>query len=164
MPAEATATSSTQGTPVHTSTSLTTTTVVPAPNPLMEPKSWMELGAFILMLFAVYALIEKRTEKRRREDADFHKLAHDALNKEIVDIHHDLKGNKQEINAVAANRTADVERIVKLEIGQQNIREGQARIEANMEKNHRETLDTMKSWIDQVSESVREVRDVKPRT
>jgi hypothetical protein len=156
------ATTSTQGTPVTLSTSLTSSTVVPAPNPLMEPKSWMELGAFILMVCAVFALIEKRADKRRKEDADFHKLSHDALNKELGEIIHDAKGLKQEIMVVANNRTADVERIVKLEIGQQNIEKGQARIEATMEKNHKETLEQMKAWADQFSESIREVRKVAP--
>lgn len=164
MPAETTATSTTQGTPVHTSTSLTSTTVVPVPNPLMEPKSWMEFGAFILMVCAVFALIEKRADKRRKEDQDTHKLIHDAVNKDISDIKHDLKNNETAVLAVAANRTADVERIVKLEIGQQNIEKAMDRIETNLEKNHKETLDQMKSWAEQFSESIREVRKVAPKS
>lgn len=158
-----TATAASEGTPVTMSTSLTSSTVVPAPNPLMEPKSWMEFGALILMIAALYALIEKRTEKRRKEDADVHKLTHDAVNRDIADIKHDLKNNETAVMAVANNRTADVERIVKLEIGQQNIEKAMDRIETNMEKNHKETLDQMKSWAGQFSESIREVRDVKPR-
>lgn len=160
--AAATSTTSSQATPVTLSTSLTSSTVVPAPNPLMEPKSWMELGAFILMVFAVFALIEKRADKRRKEDQDTHKLIHDAVNKDISDIKHDMKNNETAILAVAANRTADVERIVKLEIGQQNIKEALGRVETNIEKNHKETLDQMKNWVDQFSESIREVRKVTP--
>jgi ABC-type nickel/cobalt efflux system permease component RcnA len=130
----------------------------------MEPKSWMELGAFILMVFAVFALIEKRADKRRKEDQDTHKLIHDAVNKDISDIKHDVKHNEAAIIAVAANRTSDVERIVKLEIGQQNIKEALGRVETNIEKNHKETLDTMKGWIEQVTDSIREIRNVAPKT
>ena len=159
----ANADSRTEGVPVTTSTSLTTTTVVPQANPLMEPKSWMEFGAFILMVAAVFALVEKRAKDRRKEDQDVHQLTHNMVNKDISDIKHDLKNNETAILAVAANRTADVERIVKLELRQENIERGQARIEAAMEKNHRETLDTMKGWIEQMSESIREVRNVGPK-
>lgn len=160
---DATSTTKTDGTPVVTSTSLSTTTVVPAPNPLMEPKNYMELGAFILMLFAVFALVEKRIEKRRKEDQDLHKLTHDAVNKEVADVKHDLKNHETMITAIANNRTADVERIVKLELRQENIEKGQARIEAAMDRNHKDMLDQMKTWADQFSESIREVRHVKPR-
>lgn len=159
----ATSTAKTEGTPVTTSTSLTTTTVVPAPNPLMEPKNYMELGAFVLMVAALFALIEKRMEKRRKEDAEIHKMSHDAIGKDIGDVKHDLKNHETMIQAIANNRTADVERIVKLELRQENIEKGQARIETQMEKNHKETLDQMKTWAEQFSESIREVRDVKPR-
>ena len=159
----ATSTAKTDGTPVVTSTSLTTTTVVPAANPLMEPKNYMELGAFVLMVAALFALIEKRMEKRRKEDADVHKLAHDAVNKDIGDVKHDLKNHETMIAAIANNRTNDVERIVKLELRQENIEKGQVRIEMQIEKNHKETLDQMKTWAEQFSESIREVRNVKPR-
>ncbi|MCI1143229.1 hypothetical protein MOP88_14410 [Sphingomonas sp. WKB10] len=159
----ATTTTKNEGTPVVTSTSLTATTVVPLPNPLMEPKNYMEVGAFVLMVAALFALIEKRMEKRRKDDQDLHKLSHDAINKEVSDIKHDMKNHETMITAVANNRTSDVERIVKLEIGQQNIKESLGRVETNIEKNHKETLDQMKTWAEQFSESIREVRKVTPK-
>jgi hypothetical protein len=112
------------------------------------------------MVCTVFALIEKRADKRRKEDADVHKLVHDAVNREISELKHDVKNNETNIVAVAANRTADVERIVKLEISQQNMERAMDRIETNMEKNHRETLDTMRDWIEQMTESIREIRNV----
>ncbi|KQN09062.1 hypothetical protein [Sphingomonas sp. Leaf28] len=160
---KAEAATSSSGTPVTTSTTLTATTVVPVPNPLLEPKNLMEAGGVILMIAGVFALIEKRADKRRKEDHDLHKLSHDAVNKEIGDLKHDIKNNETAINVVANNRTSDVERIVKLEIGQQNIEKGQVRIEHTMEKNHKETLDQMKAWADQFAESIREVRNVGPK-
>jgi len=157
------ATTSTQGTPVQMSTSLTSSTIVPAPNPLMEPKSWMEFGAFILMVCAVFALVEKRAEKRRKEDQDYHKLSHDALNKDISDLHHDIKNNSTTIKALEQFRSNDVDRITRLESAMESLKEGQHRMETNMKDNHKETLAAIDKWAIQFSDSIREIRQVAPK-
>lgn len=153
----------TTGKPVQGMTNAVVVQPTPSANPFLEPRNYMELGGLVLMVAAVFALIERRMEKRRKDDQELHRHSHDAINKDIGVIKHDIKNNETAIQALASNHTSNVERIVKLEIGQQNIEKGQARIEHSMEKNHRETLDQIKAWADQFAESIREVRDVKPR-
>ncbi len=146
-----------------TSTSLTSTTVVPVANPLMEPKNYMELGGFLLMIVAVWTFIEKRADKKRKEDQDYHKLSHDALNKDISDLSHDIKNNSTAIKALEQFRSNDVDRITRLESAMESLKEGQHRMEATMKDNHKEMLAAMDKWAVQFSESIREIRKVAPK-
>lgn len=145
-----------------TTSSTSSTTIVPS-NPFLDAKLLTDVGSFLMLFLGLWALIEKRGKDKREADKLAHKPEHDAIAKELADLKHDLKNNEQNINAVAAHRTSDVERIVKLEMRQENIEKGQARIEASMEKNHADTLAQMRTLFDQVCDSVRELRDVKPK-
>jgi len=145
-----------------TTSSSSSTTIVPT-NPFLDAKFLTEGGSFLMLFLGLWALIEKRGKDKREADRLAHKPEHDAIAKELHDQQHDLKGLKQIIETVAAHRTSDVERIVKLEMRQENIEKGQARIEASMEKNHADTLAQMQTLFNQVCDSVRELRDVKPR-
>lgn len=145
-----------------TTSSSSSTTLVPT-NPFLDAKLLTEGGSFLMLVLGLGALLEKRGKDKREADKLAHKPEHDAIAKDLAELKHDLKNNETAINAVAAHRTSDVERIVKLEMRQENIEKGQARIEASMAKNHDDTLAQMRTLFDQVCDSVRELRDVKPR-
>ncbi len=152
-----------EGTPVQTSTSFTATTVVPAANPLMEPKNYMELGGFILMVAALFALIEKRMEKRRKDDQELHKLSHTAVDKEIGDVRHEVRNLKSRTDQLERqDRDHDI-RLAKVEQAMESFKEGQQRMETTIKENHREQMDTTKTLFDQISTSIREVRTVSAK-
>ncbi|MGT2513843.1 hypothetical protein ACVOMT_05930 [Sphingomonas panni] len=130
----ATTNTQTEGVPVVTSTSLTSTTVLPAQNPLMQPKNYVELGAFVLMVAALFALVEKRTEKRRKDDASLHQLSHDAVNRELGDIKHDLRGVETKITALDNKRQEADRWGAKVDLTIANIEKGQDRIERDVKE------------------------------
>jgi esterase/lipase len=80
-------------------------------------------------------------------------LAMGALSKGIVSF--STKDVKRDVT--------DVERIVKLELRQENIEKGQAEIKADATRNYREVLDAIKTWTEQFSESIREMPSVAPK-
>lgn len=86
-----------------------------------------------------------------------------AILREVDDLRHDLRNERARVDALDSKRQESDRWAAKVDLTIANIEKGQARIEAQMEKNHKETLEQMKVWADQFSASIREVREVKPR-
>ncbi|WP_242152608.1 hypothetical protein [Sphingomonas sp. BAUL-RG-20F-R05-02] len=87
-----------------------------------------------------------------------------AILRDIDDIHHDLKNERSRVDALDTKRQESDRWPAKVDLTIANIEKGQARIEISIKENHKETLEQMKAWAEQFSASIREVRDVKPRT
>jgi chromosome segregation ATPase len=83
--------------------------------------------------------------------------------REVDDLRHDIRNERGRIDALDSKRQESDRWAAKVDLTIANIEKGQARIEAQMEKNHKETLDQMKTWAEQFSASIREVRNVAPK-
>jgi biopolymer transport protein ExbB/TolQ len=112
-------------------------------------------GAILTMGALAKAIVSLSTKEVKR---DIHDVA-----KSVTDLEHDLKNQSMKTAGLESERTKDVERIVKLELRQENIEKGQAEIKADAARNHRETLDAMTAWAKQFAESIRELRTVSPK-
>ena len=146
-----------------TSSTTTTQTFVPVTNPLTTVENWAPILALIVAVSIVIGLFTKHVTSRLADFKDAHKPVHDNVEARLTDMAHKLNGERMRVNALESFRNADIERIVKLETNLHNIEKGQERIEEAVGKNHQETLNAIKQWADQFSQSIREVRDVKPR-
>lgn len=149
--------------PSQTTSSTTTQTFVPVPNPLTAVENWAPVLALIVAVSLVIGLFTKHVTSRLSDFKEAHKPVHDNIEVRLTELAHKLNNERMRVNALESFRNADIERIVKLETNLHNIEKGQERIEEAVGKNHQETLNAIKQWADQFSASIREVRDVKPR-
>lgn len=83
-----------------------------------------------------------------------------ALGEKHEDLKHSLKNQTARIDAIEHLRTADVERIVKLESAVQSFDKAIERVERGQDK----LTDMIADRFDTLAESIREIRTVTPKT
>lgn len=131
----------------------TTQSLVAQPAPDYGPPKYLqgiaEWATLILGLAALAALVTRLMTKDVARD--------------VKELRHDFNNQRGRVDQLERqDRDHDI-RLAKVEQAMESFKEGQQRIEATIKDNHREQMETTKTIFDQVSTSIREVRDVKPR-
>ena len=153
----------TQGTPVI----MRTETTVPVSQPTINPYSfefWTPILAFAMLVSGALALFSKSITSKIGDFKDTHKPVHDAIDGKLTEMSHKMANDRQRIQTLEQHRGQDIERIVKLETNLHNIEKSQERIENALEKMSVDLGNRIDHWSEQLSQSIREVRDVRPRT
>lgn len=156
-------------TPIHHSGPTTPVTVAttvqapPSPNPLLMLENWTPFMAAIIAVAGIVALFTKHISARLADFKAIHTPVHDVLDRDIKDISHKLANERQRIEALERSRSQDVERIVKLETQFDSILKSHERVEKAVEKIPEEMGHRMDKWAEQLSQSIREIREVKPK-
>ncbi|MFX4084047.1 hypothetical protein ACKU27_02965 [Sphingobium yanoikuyae] len=114
---------------------------------------------FLGAVAAVMGFFTKHISSKITDFKDVHKPVHDAIEKELSEFRINLEHKTSRIEQMERSRVQDVERIVKLETNITNIEKGQTRIEASIDK----MMNAHQSNFEQLAQSIRELRDVKPR-
>lgn len=140
-------------------------------NPLMSMDTWTPFLLFLGAVSGVLAVFGKHITSKIADHKEVHKPVHDAIDKSLSEMRLSLEQKGTRLDQMERSRQADVERIVKLETTVTNIEKGQVRIEASIEKSstaHQNSMDKMmnahQSNFIQLAQSIRELRDVRPKT
>ena len=152
------AATSPHGTPVY----IRTETAVPASAPI-DPTSfefWTPILAFVILVAGVLALFSKHITGKFSEFEKVHRPAHEAIDKTLHRLANEASTDRARINTLERSRENDVQRIVALEINMAHIKDSQGRIEHQLEKMEAEGAKGRAEII----ESLRELREVKPRS
>ena len=147
-----------QGTPVIMRTE-TTVPVTPPINPLMSGDNW---GPFLTMLggFAMICAVAARYVTGKLADfKEAHGHVHALIDRRLDEVEHDTKGLRSRQDASEHLRSKDEARFVKLEGEISAFKDVVVRIERNQEK----FADEEKAGRKEIIESIRELREVKPR-
>jgi hypothetical protein len=131
----------------------------PQPNPLMSMETWTPFLLFLGAVAAIVGLFAKHIASKITDFKEVHKPVHDAIDKELSEFRINLEHKTSRIEQMERSRIADVERIVKLETNITNIEKGQARIETSIDK----MMNAHQSNFEQLAQSIRELRDVRPK-
>jgi len=80
--------------------------------------------------------------------------------RDTADLAHRVKNQASRIDALEHHRTSDIERVVKLEAAVQSFDRAIERVERGQEK----LSDTLNDRFDMLAESIREIRNVSPKS
>lgn len=129
------------------------------PNPLMSMDTWTPFLLFLAAVSGILTIFGKHISGKIADYKEVHKPVHDAIDKSLSELRLGLEHKGTRLDQMERSRQADVERIVKLETNITNIEKGQTRIEASIDK----MMNAHQSNFDQLAQSIRELRDVKPK-
>jgi hypothetical protein len=150
------------GTPVTIATTVQPTPVVP--NQLMDLSMWAPFLAALAGALLLGGMFSKHITGKIGDFKEAHKPVHDSIDQKLIAIEHKLNGERQRVNILETHRNTDIERIVKLETNMHNIEKSQERIEHALERMAVDLGNRIDNWSEALSASIREVRDVRPRT
>jgi hypothetical protein len=137
---------------------------VTAQNPLMDLAIWAPFLAIVTAMLVLGGLFSKHITGKIGDYKETHKPVHDSIDAKLIAMEHKINGERARVNILETYRNTDIERIVKLETNMHNIEKSQERIEHALEKMSVDLGNRIDHWSEALSLSIREVREVKPRS